>query len=94
VKTIHVISLAGHPAALIVGDKAIISDRLTGPDRLHVQAKAHFALRILAGELPGPYTDEDAEDYARVAAAVRISVADRRCRRARRGGVSRRPSAR
>jgi hypothetical protein len=95
-KTIHVISLDGRPAALIAGDEAIISDRVTGRDRLRVQAKAHFALRILAGELPGPYTDEAAEDYARAAATatVRISAVDRHRRRARRRGVARRPSAR
>jgi hypothetical protein len=93
-KTIQVISLNGRPAALIAGDKAIISDRVIGPDRLHVQAKAHFALRILAGELPGPYTDEAAEDYARAAATVRIPAVDQHHRRARRRGVSRRPSAR
>jgi hypothetical protein len=93
-KTIQVISLDGRPAALIAGDKAIISDRVTGPDRLHVQAKAHFALRILAGELHGPYTDQAAEDYARAAATVRIPAADRHRRRARRRGVPRRPSAR
>jgi hypothetical protein len=93
-KTIQVISLDGRPAALIAGDKAIISDRVTGRDRLHVQAKAHFALRILAGELPGPYTDEAAEDYARAAASVRISTAHRDRRRARRRGHTRRPSAR
>jgi hypothetical protein len=93
-KTIHVISLDGRPAALIAGDEAIISDRVTGRDRLCVQAKAHFALRILAGELPGPYTDEAAEDYARAAATVRISAVDRHRRRARRRGVARRPSAR
>ena len=51
-KTIQVISLDGRPAALIAGDKAIISDRVTSRDRLRVQAKAHFALRVLAGELP------------------------------------------
>ena len=39
-KTIRVISLYGRPAALIAGDEAIISDRVTGRDRLHVQAKA------------------------------------------------------
>jgi hypothetical protein len=93
-KTIQVISLDGRPAALIAGDKAIISDRVTSRDRFRVQAKAHFALRVLAGELPGPYTDEAAEDYARTAASVRIPAADRHCQRARRRGVSRRPSAR
>jgi hypothetical protein len=94
VKTIQVISLDGHPVALIAGDKAIISDRVTSRDRLHVQAKAHFALRILAGELPSPYTDEDAEDYARAAASVRISTTHRDLRQARRRGHTRRPSAR
>jgi hypothetical protein len=83
-KTIQIINLDGHPAALIVGDAAIVADHVTGPDRARVQAKAHFALRIIAGELPGPYTDEAAEDYARTAATAH-PVAPGRRRAHRRG---------
>lgn len=94
VKTIQVISLAGRPVALIAGDTAIISDHVTGPDRVRVKAKAHFALRIRAGELPGPYTDEAAEDYARAAAHTRAVANGRGRRRPRRGAHRRGPSTR
>lgn len=93
-KTIQVISVDGRLAALIVGDRAIISDHVTGPDRIRVQAKAHLALRILAGELAGPYTDERAEDYARAAMTLRAAATDRDRRRDRRGPHPTRPRAR
>jgi len=66
---IQIISLRGRSAAIVAGDSAIIAEHV--PDELaaHVQAKALYALQIQAGELPGPYTDAAAEQYARTAAA-------------------------
>lgn len=62
---IETILLHGHPAALVMGDRAIIADRLTGLERALVEAKARYALEIAAGERPGPYHDSDAERHAR-----------------------------
>ena len=64
-KTINIIHLHGRPAALVAGDQAIIPDRLDGADRARVQAKALYAIEIAEGKRRGPYTDTDAEDYAR-----------------------------
>ena len=68
-KTINIIHLHGHPAALVAGNQAIIPDRLDGADRARVQAKALYAIEIAEGKRRGPYTDTDAEDYARSVAA-------------------------
>lgn len=68
-KTINIIHLHGRPAALVAGDQAIIPDRLDGADRARVQAKALYAIEIAEGKRRGPYTDTDAEAYARSVAA-------------------------
>lgn len=69
-KTIQIIDLDGQPAALAAGGAAIIAEHVSPPLLAHVQAKALYALQIQAGERPGPYTDTDAEHYARAAAAT------------------------
>jgi len=69
---IQIISLRGRTAAIVAGDTAILAEHV--PDKLvaRVQARALYAMQIQAGELPGPYTDADAERYAaRAAAAAR-----------------------
>ncbi len=68
-KTIQIIDLHGRPAALAAGGAAIIANHVAPALLAHVQAKALYALQIQAGERPGPYTDSDAERYARSAAA-------------------------
>jgi hypothetical protein len=69
--TIQIIELDGCAVALIVEDRLIIPERLVGADRRRVQAKALYALEIRAGQRPGPYTDEDAERYAKAVTARR-----------------------
>lgn len=66
---IQIISLAGRPAALVVAGTALVGEHVPRDRVAHVQAKALFALKIQAGELPGPYTDAHAERYARRAQA-------------------------
>jgi hypothetical protein len=66
-KTIQIIDLDGRPAALAAAGGAIIAGHVSPPLLAHVQAKALYALQIQAGERPGPYTDIDAEHYARAA---------------------------
>lgn len=68
-KTIQIIELDGRPAALVVGDKAIIATHLTASARARVQAKALYAIAISTRTRRGPYTDVGAEDYAGSAAA-------------------------
>lgn len=80
-KTIQIIELRGRPAALVAGVDAIVPERLTGPDRARVKAKALYAIEIADGTRPGPYTDELAEQYAETVAALRSSAARRRMRR-------------
>jgi hypothetical protein len=64
-KIIQIIDLDGQPVAIAAGGRAIITDRVP-PDQLaHVQAKSLYALQIQAGNRTGPYTDHDAEQYAR-----------------------------
>ena len=85
--SIQIIDLHGQPAAIAIAGTAIIAQHV--PDALlaHVQAKALYALQIQAGERPGPYTDADAEHYARAAAAARTAHATPSC-----AGRSRRSS--
>ena len=69
-KTIQIINLHGKPAAIAVNGAAVIAQHVPATALAHVQAKALYALEIQAGERPGPYTDTDAENYARHAAAA------------------------
>jgi len=68
---IQVIELHGRPVALALGEDAIIADHVTGEERSIVACMALYALQIQAGQRPGPYTDPDAERYARHAIALR-----------------------
>jgi hypothetical protein len=63
-ETILVIQLNGRVVAVVAQDRAIIADEFVGADRLRAQAKALYALEVLAGERPGPYSDDAAERYA------------------------------
>ena len=89
--TIQIIDLRGRAAAIVAGQTTIIAEHV--PDELvkHVQAKALYALQITAGELPGPYTDADAERYAHTAATTARRASPPRQRgRARHGAARRR----
>jgi hypothetical protein len=70
-ETIQLIELNGRVVAVVADDCAIIADELVGADCLRVQAKALYALEILAGERPGPYSDDAAERYASALATAR-----------------------
>ena len=72
-KTIQIITLRGKPAAIAVNGTAVIAQHVPDTELALVQAKALYALEIQAGTRPGPYTDPDAERYARHAAAARPS---------------------
>ena len=73
-RQIQVIELHGRTIALAVGDKTIIADHhITDDDRSIVAGMALYALDIQAGARPGPYTDADAERYARHALAQRTA---------------------
>lgn len=67
---IQIISHRGHTAAIVAGDSAIVAQHVPDDLLAHVQAKALYAMQIQAGELPGPYTDADAERYAHTAAST------------------------
>ena len=69
-KTIQIINLHGKPAAIAVNGAAVIAHHVPAAELAHVQAKALYALEIQAGERPGPYTDTNAETYARAAAGA------------------------
>jgi hypothetical protein len=88
-KTIQIINLDGQPAAIAVDGRAIVAQHVPAQQLAHVQAKALYALHIQAGERPGPYTDQQAEHYAR--AAARALADSRRRHRPRRGAHPRRP---
>jgi len=57
----------GELVAIVLADQAIIDDALPVSERSQVQAMCLYALQIQAGELPGPYTDDKANAYARAA---------------------------
>ena len=90
-KTIQIINLDGQPAAIAVDGRAIVAQHVPADQLAHVQAKALYALHIQAGQRPGPYTDDQAEHYAGVAA--RAVVDSRRRRRPRRGAHPRQARA-
>jgi hypothetical protein len=90
-KLIQVIELDGRPVAIAVAGRAIVDERVPASQLERVQAKALYALRIQADELPGPYTDAGAEQHARDVATMQ---ARRQRRQRRRGSHSpRRPHA-
>jgi len=65
-----IITLHAKPAAIAVNEAAVIAQHVPAAALALVQAKALYALEIQARERPGPYTDSDAENYARHAAAA------------------------
>jgi hypothetical protein len=55
----------GRLAAVVLADQAILTgDMLSEPDERTVKAMCLYALEIAAGQQPGPYTDENALEYA------------------------------
>jgi len=84
-KTIQIINLDGKPVAIAVDGIAHVAEHVAASQLQRVQAKALYALRIEAGEIPGPYDDAAAERYADHAADVRAALTARmRARRRRR----------
>ena len=79
-KTIQIINLHGKPAAIAVNGTAVIAQHVPAAALALIQAKALYALEIQAGERPGPYTDTDAEHYARRAASAPSSPSTTRPR--------------
>jgi hypothetical protein len=77
--SIQIIDLHGRPAAIAVAGTAIITQHVPEALLAHIQAKALYALQIQAGERPGPYTDTDAEHYARATAATSTVPATPSC---------------
>ena len=53
---IQIIDLDGRPAALAVAGVAHVGDHVPDDRLQHVKAKAHYALKIQASELAGPYS--------------------------------------
>jgi hypothetical protein len=58
------ITLRGQAVAVTLADQARITDELDEDDRRVVEAMCLYALRIQRGELPGPYTEQDALEFA------------------------------
>lgn len=56
--------------AVVVGDHAIIPKALPAADRQTVKAMCLYALEVIAGSQPGPYTTDGALEYASRAAAA------------------------
>jgi hypothetical protein len=79
--TIQVIQRGGRAVALATNKGAIISDHVTGTERRIAAGMALYAIEILAGQRPGPYTDADAEQHS----TRGIVRADRSARARRRG---------
>ena len=63
--------------ALALVDEAILADHITAQQRNIVAAMALYALEVQSGQRAGPYTDTDAERYARHAIALRHARAPR-----------------
>lgn len=57
--------------AVVVGDQAIIPNGMPTADHQTVKAMCLYALEVMAGTQPGPYTTERALEYAKQAAAER-----------------------
>lgn len=82
-RQIQVIELRGRPVALALIDEAILADHITDDDRPIVAGMALYAIEIQTGRRPGPYSDDDAERYARRELALRTARALPRPRRGR-----------
>lgn len=57
--------------AVVVGDQAIIPKALPAEDRPTITAMCLYALEVIAGSRPGPYSTERALQYAERAATER-----------------------
>jgi hypothetical protein len=66
-RPIQPITYRGQVVAVVIVDHAVIAEELAGSARRLVEAKCLYALRVNAGDLPGPYSDRDAQAYARAA---------------------------
>ena len=77
-REIQVIELQGRAVALALVDEAILADHITDSDRPVVAGMALYALEIQTGGRPGPYSNADAERYARRELAVRATQPPRR----------------
>ena len=86
---IQIIELHGRPVALALGDQAILADHITDDDRPIVAGMALYAIEIQASARPGPYSNADAERYARRELALRTA---RALPRPRRGHHARTPA--
>ena len=78
---IQIIELGGRPVALAIGEDAILAEHLTGEERRIAAGMALYALEIQAGRRPGPYSDADAERFARHAIAAPLGRSAPRARR-------------
>jgi hypothetical protein len=63
----------GRLAAVVIAGEAILTDPLPEPDERAVKAMCLYALEINAGLHPGPYTDDDALEYAQHAEHARTA---------------------
>jgi hypothetical protein len=68
---IQIIIHRGRLAAAIVAGQAVVDDTLCDADFRHVQAMCLYAMQTIEGDRPGPYTDPDADTYARETLASR-----------------------
>ena len=58
------ITLGGQAVAVTIGNNATITAELSEDDRWTVEAMCLYALKIQRGELPGPYTEQGALQFA------------------------------
>lgn len=72
-RNIQLVVHRGQLAAVIVAGQAVIEDTLPDQDFRHVQAMCLYAMEIIDGDRPGPYTDAEADAYARAALAAASS---------------------
>ena len=86
-RQIQIIELHGRPVALALGDQAILADHITDDDRPIVAGMALYAIEIQASARPGPYSNADAERYARRELALRTARALPRPRRGHHAGT-------
>jgi hypothetical protein len=68
-RPIQIIVHRGRLAAAIVAGQAVVDDTLSDAEFRHVQAMCLYALQTIDGDRPGPYSDADADAYAREALA-------------------------
>lgn len=64
------ITYKGEVAAAVIADNAILVERLAPADRYTVELMCLYAMQVITGERPGPYTDEQALAYAHRATAT------------------------